>query len=174
MFIKYLATLIYFGFARFLPLSYSRFSFGISKPFRAFLCHFIFVKCGKNINIERGANFGRNVEIGDYSGIGQNAQLFTQAKITIGKNVMMGPEVIILTQNHAHENIEIPMEQQGNQQPSPVLIDDDVWIGIRAIILPGVHIGKSSIIGAGSVVTKDVPPFSIVGGNPAKIIKTRS
>jgi maltose O-acetyltransferase len=170
---KYLAALIYFSFARYLPVSYSRLSFGITKPFRAMLCRHIFLKCGKNVNIERGASFGWKIEIGDNSGIGVNAQLFSTGLITIGNNVMMAPEVIILTQNHAYQDINIPMTEQGAQKAAPVVIEDDVWIGIRAIILPGVRIGKSSIIAAGSVVTKDVPPFSIVGGNPAKIIKKR-
>jgi maltose O-acetyltransferase len=93
--------------------------------------------------------------------------------ITIGADVMMGPDVVILTTNHIFENTDIPMDQQGIANELPVTIEDDVWIGTRVIILPGRHIGRGSIIGAGSVVTKDIPPFAIVGGNPAKVIRYR-
>lgn len=65
------------------------------------------------------------------------------------------------------------MCQQGLSEPRPVLIEDDVWIGARVIILPGVKVGKGSVIGAGSVVTKDVMPYTVVGGNPARVLKGR-
>lgn len=169
---RLIATILYFGFARHLPVSYSPLSFGLTKPFRAGLCRFMFRKCGKNINVERGAWIGYNIEIGDNSGIGINAQLNTGGGIIIGKNVMMGPDVVILTQDHKHDDVTKPMIEQGYEKAS-VIIEDDVWIGIRAIILAGVRIGRSSIIGAGAVVTKDVLPFSIVGGNPARVIKQR-
>ncbi len=87
---------------------------------------------------------------------------------------MMGPEVIVLTQHHKFDRLDIPMRQQGHKPYEPVIIGDDVWIGIRAIILPGVKIGKGAIIGAGAVVTKDVPEYAIVGGVPARVIKLRS
>jgi maltose O-acetyltransferase len=166
------ATILYFGLARYLPYSYSPLSFGLTKPFRAMLCRFMVKKCGKNVNVERGAYFGYNIEIGDYSGIGVNARLDTGGGIIIGNGVIMGPDVVILTQNHKHDDITRPIAGQGVIF-APVIIEDDVWIGTRVIILPGVRIGRSSIIGAGAVVTKGVPPFSIVGGNPAKIIKIR-
>lgn len=86
---------------------------------------------------------------------------------------MMGPECLIYTQNHVFESREIPMCQQGVTAPRPVEIGNDVWIGVRVIILPGVHVGDGAIIGAGSVVTRDVEPYSIVGGNPAKLIRKR-
>lgn len=91
----------------------------------------------------------------------------------IGSHVMMGPEVYIYTQNHNFSRIDIPMDQQGWTEEKPVTIDDDVWIGARVTILPGVIIGKGSIIGASAVVTKDVPPYSVVAGNPAVVVKKR-
>lgn len=90
----------------------------------------------------------------------------------IGKNVMMAPEVIILTLNHKYIDMNCPIIMQGSYA-SKVVIEDDVWIGIRAIILPGIKIGRGAVIGAGAVVTKDVPPYTVVGGVPAKIIKRR-
>lgn len=172
--IRFSAIIIYFGFARYLPTTCSHFSFGLTRPFRSMVCHFIFLKCGKNVNIERGADFGTNIEIGDNSAIGINAYLNCTAKITIGNNVMMGSDVIIFTRNHEFLDITQPMTEQGFRKAEPVIIEDDVWIGSRVIILPGVRVGRSSIIGAGAVVTKDIPSFSIVGGNPAEIIKKRA
>jgi maltose O-acetyltransferase len=169
---RIVATVLYFGLARHLPNSYSFLSFGLTNPFRATLCRFIFKKCGKNIIIERGAYFGYDVEIGDYSSIGTNARLDGAANIVIGNHVMMAPDVVIVTANHKHDDITRPMMGQGFER-APVIIGDDVWIGTRAIILPGVKIGRSSIIGAGAVVAKDVAPFSIVVGNPATLVKKR-
>jgi maltose O-acetyltransferase len=165
---RIVATVLYFGLARHLPNSYSFLSFGLTNGFRATLCHFIFKKCGKNIIVERGAYFGYDVEIGDYSSIGTNARLDAAAGIVIGNHVMMAPDVVIVTANHKHDDITRPMTGQGFER-KPVIIEDDVWIGTRAIILPGVRIGRSSIIGAGAVIAKDVPPFSVAVGNPAQI-----
>ncbi len=86
---------------------------------------------------------------------------------------MMGPDVVILTQNHKFDRLDIPMLEQGFKDEQPVTICDDVWIGVRAIILPGVTVGKGAIIAAGAVVTKDVCEYAIVGGNPARVIKMR-
>jgi maltose O-acetyltransferase len=167
------ARFMYDYFARYLPISYMPFSFGLTKPFRGFLCRFFLKKCGKNINIERRAClFGSNIEIGDNSGIGINARLYSGGGIIIGNDVMMGEDVVILSQNHKHSDITRSMRGTGYEL-APVIIEDDVWIGLRVIILPGVRISRSSIVGAGAVVTKNVPPFSIVAGNPARVIKTR-
>lgn len=153
-----------------MPLSDSRMSFG-SKKMRAFCGKLILNHCGTNVNIEKGAQFSSEVSLGDNSGIGVNAVI--SSYVTIGNDVMMGPECIILTSNHGMDRKDIPMWKQPSSQPRPVVIGDDVWIGSRVIILPGVHIGNGSVIGAGSVVTKDVEPYSIVGGNPAKRIRMR-
>ena len=93
--------------------------------------------------------------------------------VKIGKDVMMGPDVVILGRKHIFNNCEVPMQLQGSAEDKPVVIGNGVWIGTRAIILPGVHVGSGVIIAAGSVVTRDVPDFSIVGGNPAEAIKMR-
>ncbi len=85
---------------------------------------------------------------------------------------MMAPEVAIIATNHNYDRIDIPMNQQGEINKT-IEIGDDCWLGYRSIICAGVKIGKGSIVAAGAVVTKDVPPYSIVGGIPAKVIKTR-
>ena len=86
---------------------------------------------------------------------------------------MMGPEVLIYTQNHCTSNPDVPMRTQGMTQIMPVIIEDDVWIGARVCILPGVVIGKGSVIGACAVVSKSIPPYSVAVGNPAKVVKIR-
>jgi len=138
---------------------------------RGFLARRIIRKCGKNINIEKNAYFSPNIEIGAHSGIGQNAIITSGVKL--GANVMMAAHVRIYTRNHNISDVDIPMIAQGESEIEPVTIEDDVWIGDGVIILPGVTVGAGSVIGAGSVVTKDVEKFSIVAGNPAKLIRTR-
>ena len=168
-----LASLVsYYGFARYLPNSNSPLSLG-SKRMRFLLSKRLFKKMGKNVNIERLAYFGygSEIQIGDDSGIGIRCEVC--GPVIIGKDVMMGPEVIILTQKHKFERTDIAMHLQGFGETRGVIIGDDVWIGTRAIILPGITIGSHSIIGAGAVVTKDVPDYAIVGGNPAKVIRFR-
>jgi maltose O-acetyltransferase len=167
---KKISFLIYFTIADKLPISYNKFGH-ISKKVRYILAKRFIAKCGSNVNFEKGANFGTDLEIGDNSGIGKNALITSGVKI--GDYVMMGPDVVILTKSHLHEKLHLPMMLQGNDKINPVIIEDDVWIGQRVIILPGVSVRKGTIIGAGSVVTKSFPPFSIIGGNPAKLIKSR-
>lgn len=84
----------------------------------------------------------------------------------------MGPDVSVLTHTHNIERTDIPMGQQG-MRVYEVVIGNDVWIGMRVIIMPGVKVGNGVVIGAGAVVTKDVPDYAIVGGVPARIIKFR-
>lgn len=129
------------------------------------------VYVGKDVNIEKGAMITSTMEIGDHSGVGINAKI--HGRVVIGKDVMMGPDCIIYTKNHAFADTTIPMREQGFSEEKPVIIGNDVWIGGRVTILPGVHIGNGAIVGAGAVVTKDVPEYAIVGGNPARILKYR-
>ena len=85
----------------------------------------------------------------------------------------MGTDVTIITRNHRFDRTDIPMMEQGFEEERPVYIGNDVWIGDRVLILPGVHIGDGSIIAAGAVVTKDVPLYSIAAGVPARKIRDR-
>lgn len=163
---------LYYLIGKRMPESDAIISFG-AKRFRRFLCRHIFDRASNTCNIEKGVFFGngRGIIIGDESGIGINSRI--QGPLTIGNYVMMGPEVIIYTKNHKTSSKDIPMLNQGITDPQEVIIEDDVWIGARAIILPGVRIGKGSIVAAGAVVSKDVEPYAIVGGVPAKKIKSR-
>ena len=170
---KMFFLLLYYGFARHLPCSFKPYGGKLGKKLRYVCCKRIFDKCGKDVNVEHGADFGtgHGIEIGDNSGIGVNSLI---GVVKIGKDVMMGPEVMIITKNHLYSDLTKPMRLQESETPCPVIIEDDVWIGARAIILPGRRIGKGAIVGAGAVVTKDVPAYAIVGGNPAVILKYRS
>lgn len=123
------------------------------------------------MNIEQGAIFSARVSFGDYSGNGFDAWI--NGTCTIGHHVMMGKDVVILTRNHAFDRTDIPMMEQGFEEERPVEIGNDVWIGDRVIILPGVNVGDVGILAAGAIVTHDVPPYAIVAGVPAKIIKMR-
>ncbi|MDE6870707.1 MAG: acyltransferase [Bacteroidales bacterium] len=128
-------------------------------------------KCGSNVNIEPHVYFDLALQIGDNSGIGQYSELY--GDIRIGCNVMMGTNCIIYSRNHSFSRTDIPMCRQGFSEVKPVIIEDDVWIGGRVTILPGVHVGSGAILGAGAVVTKDIPPMAVVGGNPARVLKYR-
>jgi len=119
-----------------------------------------------------GGEPGEGLKIGNNSSIGPYAYIGCSGYIEIGNNVMMSPRVSIYSENHNFDETGIPMIEQGVTR-SFVKIEDDCWIASNSIILAGVTVGKGSIIAAGSVVTKDVPPYSVVAGNPARIIKSR-
>ena len=171
--LKLLCLGLYYCFARYLPCSNKPYGGKLSQEIRLLCCKHIFSKCGKHVNVEHGVEFatGDGIEIGDHSGLGVNAWI---GLVTIGKDVMMGPETMIISINHNYTDLNIPIRLQGSISPKRVVIDDDVWIGARVIILPGRHIGRGAVIASGSVVTKDVPDYAIVGGNPAKIIRYRN
>lgn len=170
--LKIACLLLYYCFAIFLPATNNRY-FTLPRKIRRILGKSIFSKVGKNLIIEKGANFGdgSGIEIGDNVGIGYKAHI--RGPLELKGNIMMGPEVIILTRNHRFDRVDIPMNQQKGSLVKKVVINEDVWIGARVTILPGVTVGKGAILAAGAVVTKDVPDFAIVGGNPAKLIKMR-
>lgn len=159
---------LYTVFAKNLPQSRH---FPLARKFRLLFGKLIMKDVGKQVNLEKGAMFNGEVSIGDYSGIGVDCEM--NGPVLIGKYVNMGPEVVVYTQNHSSSRTDIPMQKQGYDDIRPVVIGNDVWIGRRVIILPGVQIGDGCIIGAGAVVVKDIPPYSVAVGNPAKIAKLR-
>ncbi|MGC3976997.1 MAG: hypothetical protein QM751_01390 [Paludibacteraceae bacterium] len=112
--------------------------------------------------------------MGDNVGFGKNFKTLNRI-MTVEGELMMGEDVLFLGGGHNFDNLDIPMGKQGNLDKTPLIIERDVWIGARVIILPGCKkIGKGVIIGAGAVVTKDIPDYAIVGGNPARVIKMRN
>ena len=111
-------------------------------------------------------DYGKPVRIGEDCFIQQCCTFFGRCGITIGNGVFIGPNVNLITINH-----DADPENRSATYGKPIVIEDKAWIGINSTILPGVRIGYGSIVGANSVVTKDVPPMTIVAGNPTRFIK---
>ena len=97
----------------------------------------------------------------------------TRAGLKIGSNCMIGAGTLICGVNHGYSDITVPMRNQFTSN-LPINIENDVWIGMNVVVLPGVNIGTGSIIGAGSVVNRDIPAYAIAVGNPCKVIKFRT
>jgi len=137
-----------------------------------------FSRYGKHFIFDPNAFYSySNIEVGNDVSIGGGAVfLATKSKIIIGNKVMFGPNVIVIGGDHNASMIGKFMYDVTDKRPQDdqnVVIEDDVWVGSRAIILKGVRVGRGSIVAAGSVVTRDVLPYTIVAGNPAKIISYR-
>ena len=170
---KKLSFALYYGFAWHLPTQPMigwKFAYWI----RRILVRNIFLECGSDVIIKHRAYFGTGAKVvlGDRSQLGHNSRIDNDT--VIGCDVMMGPDAIIMSNSHEFSRLDIPMIAQGAAERRPVVIEDDVWIGTRSIIMRGVRVGRGSIIGSGSVVTRDVMPYSIVGGVPARLIRMRS
>lgn len=139
-----------------------------------------FASVGKNFSFDPfGVYSYENIEIGDNVNLGYRPVLIaSRSKITISDNVMFGPQVTVRGGNHRIDIVGRHMTSIRDSEKRPeddpgVVIENDVWVGTRAIILAGVTIGRGSIVAAGAVVTKSVAPYSIVGGNPARVIRKR-
>ena len=115
-----------------------------------------------------GIHLNRKLTIGNYSRIGINCLLDLVAPIAIGDHVVLSPEVLLLTGKHQIDGAE---RRIGQLKPLPIDIDDGVWLGARCIVLPGVTVGKGAIVGAGAVVTRNVPSNTLVAGVPARVIR---
>jgi len=128
-------------------------------------------KTGDNCVVEQPlfCTYGYNTTVGDNFFLNVNCKLMDSGKITIGNNVFIAPNVCLITEEHA---MDVEQRLAGLEYTHPVNIGDNVWICAGAIVLPGVTIGANSVIGAGSVVTKDIPPDSLAVGNPCKVIRS--
>lgn len=147
----------------------------------------IFNKFKSYLMRKRGATIGDRVkllsgiwidrfselEINDDASLAKDITMVAAGGIQIGERTMIGYGTIILTANHRIPTNRGPMRFSGTEL-NKVTIEDDVWIGARVVLLPGITVGEGSIVGAGAVVNKDVQPFSIVGGVPAKVIRMRN
>lgn len=149
-----------------LPVSYYPFG-SIGKKTREICARNIAQKVGREVNIEKGAIICETLIIGDFSSVGVNCVVGDS--VIIGKNVMMGQDCLLYTRNHKFDKYE--KKYKGYTENKEIIIEDNVWIGARCIILGGVTIGEGSTIGAGSIVTKNIPKYSVAVGNPAKVIK---
>jgi len=130
------------------------------------------ISIGHNTKIQRSVYVGNgnHIEIGDNCLINESVRL---DNVSIGNNVMIARESIVLGKMHESANPGIPMTSQGVKDVEKTHIEDDVWLGLRVIVMPGVRIRTGCIIAAGGVVTKDTEPYGIYGGVPAKLIKKR-
>jgi maltose O-acetyltransferase len=140
---------------------------------------------GENVVIASGVRFGQpdTIEIGCNCEFGRNVNINAGncRGVYIGNDVSIADGTYLRSGNHSFDRIDIPIQQQGhfsksqmyNDREYSVIIEDDVWIGARVIILSGVKIGKGSVIGAGTVITNVIPPYSIVVGNPGRVISSR-
>ncbi len=155
--------------------------FAVAGPFRSGVG--VVIQGFRNIRLGRGCGLNRHaslyaargkitlgdkVFLGDFSSINAN-----DAEIAVGSNVAIGPMVLIQGANHRFDRLDIPITAQGHI-PSFVRIEDDVWIGARVVILPGVTVHSGAVIGAGAVVGKDVPAQAVVVGVPARVIRYRT
>ncbi len=112
--------------------------------------------------------YGLEIRVGHRVFINQNCTLYDLAEINIGDDVMIGPNVSIITEGHP----VAPSQRRAYVVGKPIVIERNVWIAAGATIIGGVTVGENSVVGAGSVVTKDVPPNTLVGGNPARVIRS--
>lgn len=134
------------------------------------------ITIGSNVIISRNCVIqGKTsaVKIGDKTDIGCNAIISSGGGIDIGKHVLIAGNCYIGGGRYLSERLDIPMMSQGVYSQGSVVIEDDVWLGAGAIVLDGVHVGKGCIIGAGAVVTKDLPAYTVAVGVPAKAIRNR-
>ena len=146
------------------------------------------IHVGENVQLRRGVSlcamknrrhcYDTEIRIGDNVFLNERTKVWAADRITIGNNVMVGPDVLITDNSHGKNDtiaeLDIPPILRDHFSTGPIVIEDNVWIAAKVCILGGVHIGKGSVIGAASVVTRDIPPYSIAVGNPARVIKTIS
>lgn len=150
---------------------------GQNRIFRYFL-RSGFRKCGINVKFNHKDTFTyKNITVGNDVYIAPGAVfLSTDSEIFIGNKVLFGPNVTIITGDHAADlrgRYIFDITEKKSGEDLPVIIEDDVWVGTGVIILKGVTVKRGAIVAAGAVVTKDVPPYAIVGGVPAKLLRFR-
>lgn len=168
---KFIFRFLYYCVGKHLPNT----NFPLGKLFSFIRLIFIrgFIKsAGRQVTLESNIFFGdgRDIEIGNNCQINEDCWI---RNCKIGNDVMIAPFVMILNYGHNIEDTARPMIAQGVKYFPQTIIEDNVWIGARVLILPGVKICTGAVIGAGSVVTKNVEAYSVVAGNPAQFIKSR-
>lgn len=132
------------------------------------------IRLGDRVAIRDSVQIGGHgiLEIGDHTAINDQVIIAATERVRIGRDVMVAPRAYILDVDHRFEQESIPISRQGYIS-RPVDIGNDVWICTGAIITKGVTVGDGAIIGANAVVTRDVPPYAIVAGSPARVIRMR-
>lgn len=153
-----------------LPESNSSINLG-QKKFRQLAIKRLVIKSGENINVGKKLRITwKQVAIGDNSGIGSYSKI---EGAIIGNNVLMGQYCCVYNKNHEFSDSNELIINQGYTSVETCVISDDVWIGDNVTILPGIKVGRGCVIGCCSVVTKNLPDYSVVAGNPARILRYR-
>ena len=142
----------------------------LARSYRALCIRLIAIESGRRLGIGRKVRFSRKLHVGTDSGIGDGA--FFQGEVYIGSKVLMAPFCAFIAQNHSFADTKIPIKEQGMTE-APIIIGDNVWLGYGVTVLAGVQIGSNSVIGAKSVVTKNIPEGSVAVGVPAKVVRKR-
>lgn len=152
----------------------SKIDYDFGKKVRCMVIKKLFKEFGKDSFLSTGVRvlYPKRIKIKNNVGIARDVTLDGRGYLSIDSDTILGFETVILTSTHVSKERNIPIRKQGMYY-KPVNIGKDVWIGARVMILPGITIGDGSIIAANSVVTKDIPEYSIYGGVPAKFIKKR-
>lgn len=152
----------------------------VSRAARGYAAAGRFARYGKNFDFDPDGTYSyETITVGDNVTLGARPTLLaTRSTIRIGNNVMFGPGVTVRGGNHRFDIVGVPINavDDGMKRPEDdlgVVIEDDVWVGGGATILAGVTVGRGSVIGGAAVVTKDVPPYSIAVGNPARVVRQR-
>lgn len=172
---RFIFLTLYYGFAKKLPKSTIPVLGTIAFYIRQRLCKRLFKKSGISLNVEQGVYFGngKDIIVGNNVGLGKDFRTHNRI-LTIEDGLLMGEDVLFLGGGHSFKKADLPIGSEGDFPKTPLVICGDVWIGARVIILPGCRrIGHGVVVGAGSVVTKDIPDYAVVGGNPAKVLKYR-
>lgn len=129
---------------------------------RALVCEYVIIRAGES-----------PVEIGQFSQVGPFTVILGGVGVRIGNNVMIGPHCCIAAGSHDHRQVERPMRFAGDLAKGPIIVEDNVWIGANVTLTDGVRIGRDAVVGANSVVTKNVAPYDVVGGVPARVLGNR-
>lgn len=162
-----------------LPLGWFFHCFGrLSRRGREWFMQSLFDSRGKRLRFDPDGSYTyHNIHLGDDVIIGRGATLMAaESKIIIGNKVMFGPEVMLIAGNHntgVRGQAMFDVTTKRSEDDQDIVIEDDVWVGARALILKGVIVRRGAIIGAGAVVTREVPPYAVVAGNPAKVLRFR-
>jgi maltose O-acetyltransferase len=166
-----LCLMAYYGFAKHLPDS--SFPGGeFCTRLRAFLCSQFIASAGKGLHVRSGAFVadGRHLYMADRSSIGPGCRIYGAR---LGYGVVIGPHCVFFKENRGANDLSKPVGDHGTTPINLPVVEDWAWVGERVLVLQGRRIGRGAVVGAGAVVTRDVAPFTIVGGNPARVIGHR-